>query len=56
MPQTIDKTSKGQIIGGIFSDRANADKAVKAFQKLNISIKDQWRPIFGSMMACKSLF
>jgi hypothetical protein len=37
MPQTIDKTFQGQIIGGIFSNRENADKAVKAFEKLDIS-------------------
>jgi hypothetical protein len=37
MPQTIDKTFQGQIIGGIFSSRENADKAVKAFENLKIS-------------------
>lgn len=36
MPQTIDKTFHGQIIGGIFSNRDNADKAVKAFEDLDI--------------------
>jgi hypothetical protein len=37
MPQTIDKTFHGQIIGGIFSTRENADQAVKAFEDLDIS-------------------
>jgi hypothetical protein len=37
MPQTIDKTFHGQIIGGIFSKRENADEAVKAFEDLDIS-------------------
>jgi len=37
MPQTISNTSEGQIIGGTFSNRENADKAVKAFQNLGIS-------------------
>ena len=37
MPQTIDKTCNGQIIGGIFSNRENADKAVDAFEDLNIT-------------------
>ena len=37
MPQTIDKTFHGQIIGGIFSNRENADQAVKAFEGLDIS-------------------
>src|ERR1700722_5422527 len=37
MPQTIDKTFHGQIIGGIFSNRENADQAVKAFGDLDIS-------------------
>lgn len=37
MPQTIDKTFHGQIIGGIFSNRENADKAVAAFQDLGVS-------------------
>ena len=36
MSQTINKTHQGQIIGGIFSNRENADKAVKAFEDLNI--------------------
>jgi hypothetical protein len=37
MPQTIDNTFHGQIIGGIFSNRENADQAVKAFEDLDIS-------------------
>jgi hypothetical protein len=40
MPQTIDKTATGQIIGGTFSDRENADKAVDALQELGISPAD----------------
>jgi hypothetical protein len=36
MPQTIDKTFHGQIIGGMFSDRKNADKAVEAFKELGV--------------------
>ena len=37
MPETIDNTSTGQIIGGTFSNRENADKAVRAFEELGIS-------------------
>ncbi len=37
MPKTIDKTYDGQIIGGIFSNQDNADKAVEAFEDLDIS-------------------
>jgi len=40
MPQTITKTSEGQIIGGTFSNRGNADKAVEAFQELGVSPSD----------------
>jgi hypothetical protein len=36
MPQTTNKTHQGQIIGGIFSNRENADKAVKALEDLDI--------------------
>jgi len=36
MPKTIDKTFQGQIIGGTFSNRDNADKAVAAFQEMGI--------------------
>jgi hypothetical protein len=37
MPQTIDKTFNGQIIGGIFSNQEDADQAVEAFEDLDIS-------------------
>ena len=37
MPQTINKTFHGQIIGGTFSNRKNADNAVEAFKKLGVS-------------------
>jgi len=40
MPQTIDVTMQGQIIGGTFSTRDNADKAVEAFHELGISAND----------------
>jgi len=40
MPQTIDRTFQGQIIGGTFSNRENADKAVAALQELGVSSKD----------------
>jgi hypothetical protein len=40
MPKTINITSEGQIIGGTFSTRENADKAVKAFQDLGYSNAD----------------
>jgi hypothetical protein len=36
MPQTLDKTFQGQIIGGTFSNRENADKAVDAFLELGV--------------------
>jgi hypothetical protein len=36
MPQTISSNYDGQIIGGIFSSRENADKAVQAFTDLFI--------------------
>ncbi len=36
MPQTISKNSNTQIIGGTFSDRENADKALEAFRELGI--------------------
>ena len=37
MPQTIDETYKGQIIGGIFESHDNADLAVQAFEDLDIA-------------------
>src|ERR1035437_6894760 len=40
MPKPIDKTYEGQIIGGTFSNRENADKAVKAFEAMGISPSD----------------
>jgi hypothetical protein len=40
MPQTINKSAQGQIIGGTFSNRENADKAVEAFQHLGIPQTD----------------
>ncbi len=40
MPQTIDKTSTGQIIGGTFSNRENADNAVKAFVDAGVPATD----------------
>jgi hypothetical protein len=36
MPQTINKTNLGQIIGGTFSNRDDADKAVKAFVEAGV--------------------
>ncbi len=40
MPQTLDKTFQGQIIGGIFSNRENAEKAVDALVDLGIERSD----------------
>ena len=40
MPKTIEKTYEGQIIGGIFSNEDKAEKAVEAFEKLDISSDD----------------
>jgi Glycine zipper len=40
MPQTLDKTFQGQIIGGTFSNRENAEKAVDAFLDLGIERSD----------------
>jgi len=40
MPQTIDKTFHGQIIGGTFSNREDAYKAVKAFQEFGVFQSD----------------
>ena len=36
MPQTIDKTFHGQIIGGTFLNPDNADKAVEAFLEMGV--------------------
>jgi hypothetical protein len=36
MPATITKTDNYQIIGGVFSERKNADKAVQALRELGI--------------------
>ncbi len=40
MPQTLDRTFQGQIVGGTFSNRENADKAVDAFLDLGIERSD----------------
>lgn len=40
MPKTIDRTFHGQIIGGAFSNRENANKAVEAFQEMGIPESD----------------
>src|SRR5476651_917852 len=40
MPKTIDKTYEGQIIGGIFANEDNAEKAVEAFEEMEISSED----------------
>jgi hypothetical protein len=40
MPQTIDKTFHGQIVGGTFSSRENAAKAVNAIQCLGVFPSD----------------
>jgi len=40
MPKTIDKTDEGQIIGGIFANEDNAEKAVEAFEEMEISPGD----------------
>jgi len=40
MPKTIDKSYDGQIIGGIFANEDNAEKAVEAFEELDISPDD----------------
>jgi hypothetical protein len=40
MPQTIDKTFQGQIIGGTFTSSDNANKAVEAFHKMGIAESD----------------
>ena len=40
MPKTIEKTYEGQIIGGIFANEDNAEKAVDAFEEMDISSDD----------------
>jgi hypothetical protein len=40
MPQTLNKTLEGQIIGGTFSNRENAEKAVQALKDLGVSVID----------------
>ena len=40
MPKTIEKTDEGQIIGGIFANEDNAEKAVEAFEEMDISSDD----------------
>ena len=60
MPRTINQTLEGQIIGGTFSQRENADKAVKAFQdyglsNLDIEVlvqlnKDQTKQVFTDIL------
>jgi hypothetical protein len=40
MPKTIDKTHEDQIIGGIFANEENAEKAVEAFEEMDISSDD----------------
>jgi hypothetical protein len=40
MPKTIDKTYEGQIIGGIFKNEDDAEKAIEAFDKLDIPEHD----------------
>jgi len=40
MPQTLIKTADGQIIGGTFSNRDNAEKAIAAFRELGIPEQD----------------
>jgi hypothetical protein len=57
MPQTIAKTSQGaQIIGGIFKDRANADRAVDALQELGISPIDIQMIVQLSARAVKDIY
>ena len=40
MPKTIEKSYEGQIIGGIFANEDNAEKAVEAFEEMDISPDD----------------
>jgi hypothetical protein len=40
MPETINKLSKNQTIGGLFSNRDDANKAIEAFHDLGVEEKD----------------
>ena len=40
MPQTLNRTTEGQIIGGTFSNRENADKAVRALTEQGVLATD----------------
>ena len=40
MPKTIDRMYEGQIIGGIFTDRYDAEGAIEALEELEISSDD----------------
>jgi len=40
MPKTIEKSYEGQIIGGIFANEDDAEKAVEAFEDMDISSDD----------------
>jgi hypothetical protein len=40
MPETISKTEERQIIGGAFSNRQDAERAVAAFRNLGVSDSD----------------
>jgi len=40
MPETINKSRKHRSIGGVFSNRENADKAIAAFRDLGLPEQD----------------
>jgi hypothetical protein len=40
MPETINKWSERRTIGGVFSSRVNADKAIQAFRKAGVPEED----------------
>ena len=40
MPETINKSRKHRAIGGVFSNRENADKAIQAFRDLGLPEQD----------------
>ena len=40
MPETISKTDNRQIIGGVFANRENADKAIDALRELGVLTQD----------------